>query len=166
MKRIILTGVIMLVALGAKAQGFAVGNLTLVVSEANAALGGSFQSRPEPKRLTLMCPTCRGQPMIDILLGRQTDGTEERVRLGETSMAQLEGLCQSRSPSCRLAALEVAPAVGWITTYPIGSMAGSTAVILRGGDLLTIRSLATDAETARGNAERLVKTVGAKIIGK
>ena len=104
--------------------------------------------------------------MIDILLGRQTDGTEERVRSGETSMAELERLCQSRSPSCRLAALEVAPAVGWITTYPIGSMAGSTADIFRGGDLLTIRSLATDAETARGNAERLVKTVGAKIVGK
>jgi hypothetical protein len=98
-------------------------------------------------------------------MGRQADGTEERVRSGQTPISRLEKLCQERNPSCRLTGLDVAPAVGWISTYSMGAMFASTVVILRGGDLLTIRSLASNAEAARANAEKVVRAVRPKLIG-
>jgi hypothetical protein len=159
-----------LIAAGAQAEGFAQRDLRTVAGEATASLeaslGGRIASRAEPGRLTLTCPDCAGGPMIDLLIGRQTDGTEERVRSGRTSMAQLEALCQARSPDCRLSGLPVAPAVGWITTYAIGRTAGSTAIILRDGDMLTIRSLASDGAIARRNAETLARSVAPRIVGR
>jgi hypothetical protein len=48
----------------------------------------------------------------------------------------------------------------------VGSSTGSTAVILRDGDLLTIRSIAADADVARGNAEKIVEAVSPKVVGR
>ncbi|MBX9930919.1 MAG: hypothetical protein K2Y56_05200 [Methylobacterium sp.] len=164
--RILVIGVLCLAGGAAQAEGFAVRDLRTIKSEISAALDRRFTLRAEAKRLTLTCPDCEGAPIIDILLGRQDDGTEARVRSGETTMARLEALCQARSPDCRLSPLSVAPAVGWITTYAIASTAGSTAIILHGGDLLTIRSLASDRAVASGNAERLASSVAPRIVGR
>ncbi|SFU50750.1 hypothetical protein SAMN02799631_01007 [Methylobacterium sp. 174MFSha1.1] len=155
-----------LAAAPACAEGFAIRDLTAVASEAGTALGIGFVSRAAPDRLTLMCTTCEGAPMVDLLLGRQADGTEERVRAGQTSMAQLEALCRERRTDCRLSGLSVAPAVGWVTGYGVGSSAGATAIILRGGDLLTIRVLAGSAEAAARPIEILSRTVAARIVGR
>lgn len=104
--------------------------------------------------------------MIDIKIGRQNDGTEQRVRSGQTSISDLEKLCQAKDPSCSLTELKVSPAVGWITDWSMGPMIGSTAIILRDGDLLTIRSIADDADTARRNADTLVESVSPKVVGR
>ena len=126
----------------ASARGFAVQDLTPFGPVLERALGAGFAHRAEGRRVTLTCPPCKGSPIVDVLLGRQADGTEARVRSGETSIAQLEALCRQRSSSCRLVALDVSPAVGWVSTYGMGSQFGSTAVVLRDGDLLTIRVIA------------------------
>ncbi|MET7241828.1 hypothetical protein ABZT49_00510 [Methylobacterium sp. EM32] len=154
-----------LAAAPAHAEGFAIRDLTAVAIEAGAALGTGYVSRAAPDRLTLMCTACEGAPVVDLLLGRQADGTEERVRAGQTAMAQLEALCRARRPDCRLSGLSVAPAVGWVTRYGVGSSAGATAIILRGGDLLTIRVLAGSGEAASRPVEILVRTVAARIVG-
>lgn len=151
---------------GALAQGFAVRDLTRVAPAAKNALGEGYVDRAEPQRVTLMCTGCAGHPMIDILLGRQTDGTEERVRSGETPISRLEELCRARNPECRITGLQVAPAVGWISSYQATrNMAGSTAIVLYGGDMLTIRSLADDAATASANAEKLVGAIAPQVTG-
>lgn len=151
----------------AQAEGFVAKDLTKVVDAAKAALGGEFAHRADAARLTLTCPSCKGAPMIDVLIGRQDDGTEERVRSGKTTIAQLEKLCRDKVEACRITELKVAPAVGWLSAYPMGaSMAGSTAVILRDGDLLTIRSLASDPAVAKRNAERLAASIAPKIVGR
>lgn len=161
---------ILLAALGvsaAQAEGFAAKDLTQVADDAKAALGGDFAHRAEAARLTLTCPTCKGEPMIDVLVGRQDDGTEERVRSGKTTIAQLEKFCRAKVDACRISELKVAPAVGWLSAYPMGAaMAGSTVVILRGGDLLTIRSLASDPGVAKRNAEKLAASIAPKIVGR
>lgn len=157
--------VVALIAAEARAEGFGVRDLAAVAPEVSAALGSGFSHRGEPQRVTLACPKCDGQPSVDLQVGRQTDGTEERVRSGQTPISRLEKLCQEKSPSCRVTGLDVAPAVGWISTYPMGSMFGSTVVILRDGDLLTIRSLASNAEAARNNAEKVVRAVRPKLMG-
>ena len=149
-----------------RAEGFAVRDLTTVAAAAKAALDGRFQARAEPARLTLACPDCKGGPTVDVLLGRQADGTEARVRSGETPIARLEALCRARNPECRLAGLPVAPAVGWISRYPLGGAAGATPVVLRGGDLLTIRALAADAEAASRTARALVEALAPRIVGR
>lgn len=164
--RVLLLVLATLVAVEAHAGGFAVHDLSTVAAEANAALGAGFIRKAEAARLTLSCLGCEGQPVVDVQLGRQDDGTEQRVRSGQTTMAQLEALCRSRSPTCKLTALEVAPAVGWITTYPSGAGSGSTAVVLRDGDLLTVRSVAGDEQTARRNAERALGAIVRKLVGK
>jgi hypothetical protein len=164
--RLLLMSITVLMATEARAEGFAIRDLSDVVPEVSTALGSGFIHKTEPERLTLICPECSGEPIIDLQLGRQTDGTEQRVRSGQTSISSLEKRCQEKSPTCRLSGLDVAPAVGWITTYPMGSRTGSTVVILQDGDLLTIRSLASNAEVARDNAEKVVRAVKPKMIGK
>ncbi|QZO02376.1 hypothetical protein K6K41_13800 [Chenggangzhangella methanolivorans] len=151
----------------AQAEGFAAKDLTTVADAAKAALGGDYAHRAEAARLTLTCPTCKGEPMIDVLVSRQDDGTEARVRSGQTTVAQLEKLCRAKVDACRITELKVAPAVGWLSAYPMGAaMAGSTAVILRDGDLLTIRSLASDPAVAKRNAETLAASIAPKIVGR
>ncbi|GJD64010.1 hypothetical protein [Methylobacterium frigidaeris] len=164
--RSLLAALLCLSAAPACAGGFALRDLTAVADEAGAALGRGYAARAAPERLTLMCTTCDGAPMVDLLLGRQADGTEERVRAGRTSMAQLESLCRARSPDCRLSALSVAPAVGWVTSYSIGSSAGATAVVLRDSDLLTIRALAGSREVAARQVEILARKVAPRIVGR
>lgn len=164
--RLLLVGLVAFIAAtGVRAEGFVIRDLTSLAPDAVTALGSGFSHRAEPLRLTMTCTECSGEPVVDVQIGRQADGTEQRVRSGETSIASLEKLCQAKSPTCRLSGLDVAPAVGWITTWPIGSRAGSTAVILRDGDLLTIRSLAASPQVAQDNAEKVLKAVKAKLIG-
>ena len=129
------------IAGAAQAEGFASRDLSAFAETAASALGMGYDHRAEPERLTLFCPGCEDAPMIAVLIGRQTDGTEARMRLGETTIARLEELCQEREPRCRLNAIDVAPAIGWVTSYPLGDGFGATAIILRDGDMLTIRSL-------------------------
>lgn len=151
----------------AQAQGFAVRDLTRVAAAAKASLGAGYVDRAAPERLTLMCQSCPGSPMIDVLIGRQNDGTEERVRSGQTPISRMEELCRAKNPGCRIVGLDVAPAVGWISRYQLsGSMAGSTAIVIHGGDLLTIRSIASDPEAARRNAERLVGAIVPGVVGR
>jgi hypothetical protein len=165
--RAVVGAMLFLLATAANAQGFAVHDLTPLAEEMKRALGPDFVHRDAPQRVTLACPTCAGSPMVDVLLGRQDDGTEQRVRSGATSIARLRELCQAKDPACRLDALDIAPAVGWITGYRIGeSTQGTTAVILRDGDLLTIRVLSSDPAIARATADRLVATVARTIIGR
>ena len=149
----------------ALAEGFAVRDLTQITPDTSKLSAGDWIDRKEPQRLTLICLGCTGNPAVDILLGRQDDGTEDRVRSGQTTIARLEKLCQEKQPDCKVEALDVEPAVGWITSWELGSQRGATVVILRDGDLLTIRSLAETAETAKGNATALVATVAPVIIG-
>lgn len=163
--RILVMVVLASIATEVHAEGFGVRDLSTIAPEVSTALGSGFSHKGETERLTLSCPGCDGEPIVDLLLGRQTDGTEDRVRSGQTPISRLEQLCQERSPSCRLTGLDVAPAVGWISTYSMGALFGSTAVILRSGDLLTIRSVASNAEAARGNAEKVVKAVRTRLIG-
>jgi hypothetical protein len=161
--RLLAVIVVALISAQARADGFGFRDLATIAPEVSVALGSGFSHRSERQRATLICPTCEGEPSIDIQLGRQTDGTEERVRSGQTPIAKLEALCQEKNPSCRLTGLDVAPAVGWITTYSMGSLFASTVVILRGGDLLTIRSLASSGEVAQSNAEKALKAVTPKL---
>lgn len=152
-------------ATAAGARGFIVKDLTSQGKAAAAALGTGFQLRATPTRLILHCQSCAGEPVIDLVLGAQLDGTEDRVRSGKTTMADLERLCRARSEQCRITALDVKPAVGWVSSYPIGERAGATAVIIRDGQLLTIRSVANDPAQTRRNIERLIPLARSRIVG-
>ncbi|GGC54048.1 hypothetical protein [Chelatococcus reniformis] len=163
--RLLIASVAAFAATAVHAEGFAVRNLSAVATDVRTALGAGFSHRADARRVTLSCPGCKGHPVVDIQIGRQNDGTEQRVRSGQTPIARLEQLCRGKNPSCRLARLEVSPAVGWISSYAIGSTAASTAVVLRDGDLLTVRCLASDPGTARSYAERTVAAVSQKVIG-
>jgi hypothetical protein len=162
--RLILLGV--LAASAAVAQGFGTSTLEPLGERARAALGAEYIVRAEARRITLLCPGCAGAPMVDILLGRQTDGTEQRVRSGQTTVADLERLCQQRDPECRLERTDAGPAIGWTSRYRLGANAGSTLVLLRNGDMLTVRSLAATAELAHGNIARLMAAVVPGIVGR
>lgn len=147
------------------ATGFAIRDLTQAPFVAEQVLGAGYVSRAEPDRLTMMCGECAGSPVIDARIGRQDDGTEGRVRDGTTTMAQLEASCRSREPSCRIEAVPVAPAVGWMSSYRMGEQFAHTIVVLRDGDLLTVRSMATDATTARRNATTMIGSLVRAVVG-
>lgn len=152
-------------ALAMPAEGFATKNINSLDAEVLALLGPGFISAPRPGKLAYSCSSCAGEPILGIEFGRQVDGTEGRVRSGETRIEDLEKQCQARSPECKLEALDGGAAVGWVSSYTLGSSQGATAILIRGGDLLTIRSVANDAATARGNIDKLLPLVREKIIG-
>jgi hypothetical protein len=158
-------GLAVAVAVSAQAEGFAIRDLTGITPDTAALSPGEWIDRKAPERLMLVCLGCDGNPMIDILLGRRDDGTEGRVRSGKTTIARLEELCKQTQPDCTITALEVGPAVGWISVWQVGSSWGATAVILRDGDLLTVRSLADTAGLARSNALGVVTATAPSIVG-
>lgn len=166
-RRYVFAAVLAILATAAvEARGLAVRDLVSVQGAVKKSLGSGFIARAQPNRLDLICIGCVDQPIIGLQLGRQTDGTEERVRLGQTRIVDLEQICKARSPECRLSALSVAPAVGWVSSYAIGDTAGATAVIIQDGDLLTIRSLADDPITARRGIDKLLPLIRARMIGR
>jgi hypothetical protein len=156
----------LMLGLAMPAEGFATKNINSLDAEVLALLGPGFISAPRPGKLAYSCPDCAGQPILGIEFGRQVDGTEGRVRSGETKIEDLEKQCQARSPECTLTALDAGPAIGWVSNYAIGSDRGATAVLIRDGDLLTIRSVANDADMARANLDKLLPLVREKIIGQ
>ena len=153
-------------AANAEARGFAVADLSSLGGPAAAALGPGFEFRAEPTRVTLVCDTGAGGPVVDVILGKQVDGTEERFRVGVTTIADLEMLCRSRDDACRITALDVGAAVGWLSSYPAGDREGTTAVIILDGQLLTVRALATGPGTARATITRLIPLIRFKIIAR
>lgn len=148
----------------ARAEGFATHDLAPLAAPLAAALGAGATHRGEAGRVILACPACDGAPMLDIRLGRQTDGTEQRVRSGETPIARLDALCKAREPACVVTALDVAPAVGWISAWPSGSMRGATAVVLKDGDLLTLRALAATPQAADAAVRAALATVRPRLL--
>ena len=152
-------------AMSAQAEGFATRDLTRAAPAMRDALGPEFDGRAAPEQLMFACLECPGSPTVSVVLGRQTDGTEGRVRSGATTVADLDRICKSRSVSCEVSALAVAPAVGWVSRYTAGGSAGATAVIIRDGDLLTVRSIAEDAATARRTIDTLLPAVRAEVVG-
>ncbi|WP_179379918.1 hypothetical protein [Jannaschia marina] len=155
---------LILAPLAATAEGFALDDLRRLDAD-GALLGAEWQAEATgAQRLTYACVGCDPLAAVDVVLGRQDDGTEDRVRSGETTMESLEALCQSRDPSCTLERVDVGPAAGWVTTYR-GTFAGSTTVLLRDGDMLTIRAIAGDPATARGYGDRVRDAIAAEIIG-
>ncbi|WP_243375571.1 hypothetical protein [Microvirga solisilvae] len=164
--RLLIVSLAAFIATEATAEGFAAQNLSTVATKVGSAIGKGFNHKVDPKRATFQCTDCKGSPIIDFQIGRQNDGTEGRVRSGQTTISQLEQLCQLRNPSCKLSKLEVSPAVGWISNWTAGPVASSTAVILRDGDILTIRSISSDADMARDYAEKAAQAALRHIVGK
>ena len=152
-------------AQAALTQGFALHDLTRLAEASRTALGPEAAAQAAPLHLGVNCSSCRGAPTIELQLGRLTDGTEERVRSGRTSLGALETLCVRRNPDCRLSALPAGPAIGWLSVYALERGAGATAVILRGGDLLTIEARAADRGAAEDSVRRLTEAVLPRIVG-
>ena len=148
------------------AAGMRIDDLTQVEAAARDALGEGAISRAERGRLILACPGCDGAPTVDVQLGRQDDGTEARVRSGETTAARLEALCRARQPECRLERRDVGPAVGWMTSYRVGEGAGGTLILLRDGDLLLVRAIAASPDAVRRSIDLLVREVVPAIVGR
>lgn len=156
---------LVLLAGGARAEGFAVDDLGTLDFDAAVLTDGTYAAEAtEPDRLTILCTDCEGMVAIDVLLGESGDGTEGRVRSGETTIERMEALCQARDASCTLEALTIGPAIGWVSVYD-GFMAGSTAVLFRDGDMLTIRSMADTRERAAANGAAVREALAARIVG-
>lgn len=163
--RSLLISILLLAMAQVHAAGFAVSDLSSIAADVNAALGTGFSHKAESKRILLMCTDCKGEHIIDIQIGRQDDGTEQRVRSGQTPISTLEKLCQGKNPSCELSKLNVAPAVGWISSWKMDPKQVSTVIIILDGDLLTIRSIASD-NTAQSYAEKTLAAVSHRLFGK
>jgi hypothetical protein len=163
---IVLASFAMLITANAPARGFLLTDLSSLGEPAAATLGQGFEFRAEPSRLTLVCEKCAGEPIVDIILGKQSDGTEERVRSGATTIADLEELCRLNNDTCRITALDVSAAVGWVSSYPAGERNGATAVIILDGQSLTVRALAKGDRAASAMIKRLLPFIRAKIIGR
>jgi hypothetical protein len=158
-------GMAVAVAAPAHADGFAVRDFTEMTDSVAGFFGGRWETRVEPDRLTMMCFGCDDAPVLDFQLGRQSDGTEDRVRSGQTTFAELEEICRAKTPDCRIEGLDVVPAVGWMSTFRVGSKAAHTIVVLRDGDMLYLRSISENADVARKNADAAIANVVPLIVG-
>ncbi len=153
-----------MLANGARAQDGPA--LAALEARAVAALGAGYVAQIEGDRMTLTCAACDGAPMVELRVGRQEDGTEGRLRSGATSITVLDQQCRGRNPTCRVEGADLGPAVGWVSAYRAGAIAGSTLVLLRDGAMVIARSVAASPEVARGNVERLRAEVLPALIGR
>ena len=131
-------------------------------------LSGPTVSRAdEPGHLLLACLECGDGSAVDLAVapGAGDRGTEARVRSGETTAADLQALCQQREPACTVELLDVPPAVGWISAWTLGATSVATAIVLRDGDQLTLRSIGPDPARARANADAVIATLVPQIVG-
>jgi len=140
-------------------------DLAAIEPRAVAALGAGFVARLDGPQLTLSCAACEGSPVVEIRVGRQEDGTEQRLRSGYTTITSLDQQCRARNPTCRVERADLGPAVGWVSAYQAGPLYGSTLVLLRQGALVLVRSVGGSAEVARGNVERLRAQVLPALVG-
>lgn len=141
-------------------------DLEVLAQRAQTALGPGFRWQVAgQKRVTLTCANCTLPVMVTLQIGSQTDGTEERVRNGKTTIARLEQLCQAKEPTCRIERADIGRTVGWVSTFRAGTAGGSTMVLLRNGNMLTVRSKAATPQAARENIRRLQFNVLPQITG-
>lgn len=146
--------------------GFDVRDLRSLSIDTGGFVGGKFAAKAtSAHRLTIYCTTCDGLTAIDVVIGKSTDGTEQRYRSGQTTIQAMAAKCRQRSPSCELRAAAVGRAVGWVTEYEAGGTRGSTVVQFLDGDLLTIRSISNNRQIASTNAKFALKTIAPLIIG-
>ncbi len=164
--RLGLSVLLCLAPLVAAAEGFALTDLRKVEIDASAFAGGSYDYQQDRKRLIIACETCDDLTVISADVSRSTDGTEGRFRSGETTIEKMEALCQDRDPKCRLTRVEVGGAVGWVSQYRLGPNEGSTAVLFRDGDLLTIRSLSESRNRSGTNMAAALRTIAPQIVGE
>ncbi len=143
-------------------------DLEAVGKRAQSQLGPNFLGSMGRgnKSVTIGCASCTGLTMVTMSIGRQTDGTEERVRSGQTTMADLERQCQANEPTCRVTRADVGGAVGWLTSYASGRLAGNTHVLVLNGDMLIVRSMADKSKTARDNMLRMQRSIIPEIISR
>lgn len=143
-----------------RAEGFSTHDLTPFATRVTEAIGTNCQPAADPARLTLLCPDVKG-PLVDIFLRRRDSGDriEQNMRAGKTGQAELEALCRKINDRCAVTLLDVAPAVGWIGAQPMGRQALSTAVLVRDGDELVVRALASDPQAARAAVEKALAIV-------
>jgi hypothetical protein len=145
---------------------FAVTNLNDLSNAPFTIPGKTFDRITERDRLTLGCTNCADMEGIDIIISKSTDGTEGRYRAGTTTIADIERICKSREPNCRVEAVTVHGAVGWVTrTTLFGRMAVSTTVLFKNGDMLTIRSFSDNAEIAYSNGQAARDQLAPQIVG-
>ncbi|MEO0497058.1 MAG: hypothetical protein AAF141_06760 [Pseudomonadota bacterium] len=145
----------------ANAEGFARTDLRGLV-QSNVEIGASqYSTRAERKRLTLLCTTCIEFTAVDVLIGTSRDGTEGRYRSGATTLGRMEQICRASDDTCRLQALDIGGAVGWQSTYSDGS----TSILFKDGDMLTIRAIAPSPREATQRNKAVLDALGKKIIG-
>ena len=150
----------------AAADGFALNNLQKVEVDNSQFAGGTYEHQKERKRIILACTTCDDLTSISVEIGRSTDGTEGRFRSGETTVEKMQNICQQRNPKCRLTRLDLGPAVGWVTQYKLGPIEGSTAVLFRDGDLLTVRTTSDSRNRTGSNMAAALDHIAPQIVGK
>ena len=141
--------------------GFAESDLTRATIDPAIFSGGEFVLRVAPERVSAICPEGPGLLAVDILIGSGDIGTERRYRSGETTIEHLQQICRQRNPSCRLKAIESGEAVflhprwaGRVRPSRMGGGMCSTAILVRDGRMLTVRSVARGAALAEGERRR------------
>ena len=133
------------------ANGFLTRDLTDVDTSAFAA--EVYDRSQEPDRLTL-APfegefMGEGFAAVDVQLARSTDGTEDRVRSGVTTMEDLAAVCEANAEGLgsdcgELQAAPLRGAVGWRTRTQAIGIELTTHVLIQGVDMLTIRAMGDD----------------------
>jgi hypothetical protein len=146
--------------------GFAITDLTQVKVARLTLSGHVFAAKAEPKRLTYVCQDCSDLTAIDVLIDTSTDGTEGRLRSGETKIETLAQNCRARESNCQIDGLNVQGATGWVSKTVAAGNPVSTTVLFKNGDRLVIRSIAPDLAVAYRNGQSVVTEIGTTIIGK
>ncbi len=154
-----------LVSAKATKTGFAITDLTALRTGKLSVSGQDFTAKSDAKRLTLLCHTCRDFTAIDVLLDKSTDGTEGRLRSGETKIAAIELKCRQREPNCLIRATKIRGAVGWVSKTTAAGSPTSTTILFKDGDRLVVRSIAGTIEDAYRNGQQVVDRIGTRIIG-
>ena len=116
-----------------------------------------YTIKQAPDRLTIACVKCDGLVAIDVTISPTMDGTEERIRNGETTAKTMLEICKknakARGTECyNIRTANLKGAVGFVSDYKISdAMYGATYTIFQDNKLLMMRNIAG----SRAEAKRL-----------
>lgn len=126
--------------------------------------------RKQASRVTLFCKSCGEMTATDIILERANDGTEERIRSGQTTAKTMLAICKKNAENRGSACYGISPvalkgAVGFVSDVGVGPMGSAATYILwQDGRRLTIRNVAPTRAAARKHGKSMFRALASQIV--
>ena len=122
--------------------------------DASSFTNDHWTAKPTKERVILACTNCSVTTALDIQIRRVDDGTEGRIRSGQTTAASMFDICKNNAKKTGSTCISLKEAnhknaVGFVSSTDLfNNTFTSTYVIWQNGYILIMRAIAADQKEA------------------